>query len=157
MSNSTNPEIREALLNRSLELRGQLTSKLKREGNFGVAQIDIDGLPSELKAHSKINFVGDKGADKGFVLLKPQDEWAFIPKKINSSGYIDDAGYLRHADTEFKLLEDIAARLGNNTQASGRVNLFTERLACQSCGDVILDFRSRYPNVQLNVFSRDFD
>ncbi|MET0027449.1 MAG: deaminase domain-containing protein [Candidatus Thiodiazotropha sp.] len=42
-----------------------------------------------------------------------------------------------------------------NTQVNGTVNLFTERLNCQSCGDVVLDFRNRYPNIQLNVFTRD--
>ena len=155
LSNSTNPEIRQALLDRRQELRGELPSKLKREGNFGVAQVVIEGLPTELKAHSKINYVGDKGADRGFSLLKPQEDWVFTPKKVNSDGYLDVAGYLRHADTEFKLLEDIASRLGSNTQTTGKVNLFTERLTCQSCGDVILDFRNRYPNIQLNVFSRD--
>jgi hypothetical protein len=129
---------------------------LKREGNFGIAQIDIEGLPTELKAHSKINFSTDKGADGGFVLLKPESEWTFTPKRVTPEGIVSESGYLRHADTEFKLLDDIASRLGpSNPQARGTVNLFTERLTCQSCGDVVLDFRNRYPNVQLNVFTRD--
>jgi hypothetical protein len=156
LNNTTNPELRQALLERSQDLRGQLPSKLKREGNFGIAQIDIEGLPTELKAHSKISFSTDKGADGGFVLLKPESEWTFTPKRVTPKGIVSESGYLRHADTEFKLLDDIASRLGpSNPQARGTVNLFTERLTCQSCGDVVLDFRNRYPNVQLNVFTRD--
>ncbi|ASA57867.1 deaminase domain-containing protein [Vibrio gazogenes] len=157
LSNSTNPEVRQSLLDRSRELRGELPSKLKREGNVGVAQIEIEGQPLELKAHSKINYSGDKGSDRGFTLLKPQEDWVFTPKKVNSDGYLDETGYLRHADTEFKLLEDIASRLGSDKAAIGKINLFTERQACQSCGDVILDFRNRYPNIQLNIFLRDIE
>ncbi|WP_120462784.1 deaminase domain-containing protein [Paenibacillus aceti] len=29
----------------------------------------------------------------------------------------------------------------------GTINLFTERLTCQSCTDVIFDFRREYPNI----------
>ncbi|WP_425289353.1 deaminase domain-containing protein [Shewanella algae] len=61
--------------------------------------------------------------------------------------------YTRQWDTEFKILNDVALRLGNNRNATGSINLFTERLTCTSCTDVIFDFKARYPNIQLNVFA----
>ena len=140
-------------MDRTGNLRSQLPSRLKRSGNFGVAKIDIDGLPNELKSHSSINLPTDKAAD-GFVLLpsKSRDQFILTPREVSAKG-----GGVRDAvfDTEFKLLEDVSTRLGSNTRASGRIDLFTERLACESCSDVIFDFRNRYPNVQLNVFTRD--
>ena len=54
---------------------------------------------------------------------------------------------------EYKLLETIAQQLGNNRNVSGRIDLFTELKACQSCSNVILEFRNRYPNIQLNIFT----
>ncbi|MGI3043495.1 deaminase domain-containing protein [Shewanella algae] len=40
--------------------------------------------------------------------------------------------YTRQWDTEFKILNDVALRLGNNRNATGSINLFTERLTCTS-------------------------
>ncbi|WP_336077678.1 deaminase domain-containing protein [Paenibacillus sp. 203] len=37
----------------------------------------------------------------------------------------------------------------------GTINLFTERLTCQSCTDVIMDFRREYPNITVNVLTND--
>ncbi|WP_269208820.1 deaminase domain-containing protein, partial [Neisseria meningitidis] len=62
-------------------------------------------------------------------------------------------GTLRNIDGEYKLLETIAQQLGNNRNVSGRIDLFTELKACQSCSNVILEFRNRYPNIQLNIFT----
>lgn len=56
-------------------------------------------------------------------------------------------------DTEFKILETVAQRLGNNFEAVGRINLMSEKTVCPSCSSVIQQFRDRYPKVQLNVFT----
>lgn len=61
--------------------------------------------------------------------------------------------YSRQSDTEFKILNDIDSRLGTNTSTKGVINLFTERRACAGCSDVIMEFRHKYPNIQLNVFA----
>ncbi|WP_413365187.1 deaminase domain-containing protein [Lysinibacillus sp. 3P01SB] len=35
------------------------------------------------------------------------------------------------------------------------INLFSELNTFQSCTIVILEFREKYPNIQLNVFTND--
>jgi hypothetical protein len=73
-----------------------------------------------------------------------------------SEKYIGGPGaYLRDADTEFKILETVAQRLGQNTSATGRINLLSEKAVCPSCTGMVLQFREHYPNIQLNVFTRD--
>ncbi|QZP25153.1 deaminase domain-containing protein [Pseudomonas mosselii] len=44
---------------------------------------------------------------------------------------------------------------GSNYSAVGRINLASEKAVCPSCTGVVLQFRERYPNIQLNVFARD--
>ncbi|WP_374967526.1 deaminase domain-containing protein [Lysinibacillus sp. RS5] len=34
------------------------------------------------------------------------------------------------------------------------MNLFTEWDTCQSCTNLILEFRHKYPNIKLNVYSK---
>ncbi|WP_345849118.1 deaminase domain-containing protein [Shewanella algae] len=146
--------IQKALQTRVEDIRAELPKKLQGSGNVGVAQLDIPGLPIELKAHSRINYPTDKGAD-GFVHLADESDWIFKPKAVDPDNVrvgTPDA-YTRQWDTEFKILNDVALRLGNNRNATGSINLFTERLTCTSCTDVIFDFKARYPNIQLNVFA----
>ncbi|WP_081493546.1 deaminase domain-containing protein [Pseudomonas sp. GM25] len=56
-------------------------------------------------------------------------------------------------DTEFKILETVAQRLGSNKGATGRINLISEKDVCPSCTDVVRQFRDRHPKIQLNVFT----
>jgi hypothetical protein len=59
--------------------------------------------------------------------------------------------YVRDADAEYKLLEDIAARLGPASNVRGTVTIFTELSPCKSCAGVIEQFRQRYPNFIVEV------
>ena len=54
-------------------------------------------------------------------------------------------------DTEFKILNDIAKALGDNTSASGTIKLFTELPPCSSCSSVIAQFIEKYPNIIIEV------
>ena len=127
LSKAQRLKIQQALQNRVDEIRSVLPKKLKGSGNVGVAEVDIPGLPSEFKAHSRINYATDKGSD-GFVLLREQSEWTFQPKKVAPDNVTVNTpdSYLRQWDTEFKILDDIAYRLGDNPGATGTINLFTE-------------------------------
>jgi filamentous hemagglutinin len=92
----------------------------------------------------------------GSFLPKPSgsmDTWILKPSEATSKYVGGPGAYLRDVDTEFKILETVTQRLGNNTTASGQINLFTEKLVCPSCSDVVNQFRQRYPNIQLNVFT----
>ena len=74
--------------------------------------------------------------------------------KVASSKYVNSPeGYMRDMDTEFKILETVAQRLGDNKEAVGRIDLISEKAVCPSCTDVITQFRDRYPKIQLNVFT----
>ncbi len=73
--------------------------------------------------------------------------------KVNSKNVIDNDpdGWLRNVDTEAKMLEDLARRLGDNNLAKGSTKLFTESPHCPSCSRVISLFNDRYPNIVVEV------
>lgn len=120
-------------------------SDLKKYGNMATADVDIPGIKTEFYAHSKITSSSSKGSDiADFSYLKSENERSF-------SSYMVD-GYPRYHDTEAKILEDIASQI-NDPNAYGTINLFTEKAACQSCTNVILEFRRKFPNIKLNVFT----
>lgn len=125
------------LLDRAAELRAALpTTKLRTKGNLGVAKIEIEGLPQELKAHSRIHSSSDNGASEGYVLL--QEEPKYDTFWINSKGEVDELGsWDRKVDTESKILEEVAATLGSNKSATGTIDLYTELPPCASCSNVI--------------------
>lgn len=122
------------------------TSKLKNKGNMATANVDISGLKSEYFAHSKINSATDIGADVAdFSYLKNSNDRIF-------STY-EEVGYPRYHDTEAKILEDIASNIKNSNMA-GNIDLYTELPACQSCTNVIMEFRRMFPNIRLNVHTK---
>lgn len=63
----------------------------------------------------------------------------------------DGDSYLRNTDTEYKILNDIASLLGENTKAKGKIKLFTELDTCDSCSKVIAEFAAKYKNIELEV------
>ncbi|WP_429948369.1 deaminase domain-containing protein [Enterococcus sp. AZ101] len=50
-------------------------------------------------------------------------------------------------------MEDIASKI-KDPNISGKIDLFTELPACQSCTNVILEFRKKFPNIELNIFTK---
>ncbi|GGA17510.1 hypothetical protein GCM10008018_72150 [Paenibacillus marchantiophytorum] len=58
----------------------------------------------------------------------------------------------RYNDTEAKILEDISSQI-KDPYVSGQINLYTEFDACQSCSNLVMEFRRKYPNIKLNVYS----
>jgi hypothetical protein len=76
----------------------------------------------------------------------------FDALKVNGDDIIEGANaYLRDVDTEYKILNDIASQLGNNTNASGTIKLFTDRVPCSSCSRVINKFMETYKNIKVDV------
>lgn len=143
MTKAERLEIRKRLQTRVDDIRTVLPKKLRGSGNVGVAQIDIPGLPTELKAHSRINYPTDRNAD-GFVHLADESNWIFEPKAVDPDNVKlgTPEAYTRKWDTEFKILNDVALRLESYKNPTGSINLFTERLTCTSCTDVIFDFKN---------------
>jgi putative deaminase of polymorphic toxin system len=71
-----------------------------------------------------------------------------------ASGTAGGPAYLRNADAEYKLLEDLASRLGGpSASLTGRVTIFSERMACDSCMSVIQQFQERFPQIEVVIIN----
>lgn len=57
----------------------------------------------------------------------------------------------RYHDTEAKILEDIASQI-TAPNVIGTINLYSELPCCQSCSNIIMEFRRMFPNIKLNIF-----
>jgi The BURPS668_1122 family of deaminases len=57
----------------------------------------------------------------------------------------------RNIDTEYKILSEIAEKLGSNTNATGKIRLFTERAPCNSCSNVINLFSNKYTKIEIEI------
>ena len=148
LNNKTNPEIKDAFITQADGVRLSQLADFDGKGNLALANVDIPGLPSQLKAFSQFQ----KG-ENGFVAL-PEGQNILQPLSVNKYGVVDGKdSFSRIFDGEFKILETTARALGTNTSAMGRIDLFTELKACTSCGGAIQQFRAMYPNIQLNVFT----
>jgi len=148
LNNSSNPEIQSALIDQVARLRSSLPAELQGKGNMAFAQIDVPGIPNNMKAFSRL----DSG-EFGYAAV-PKGPTVFEPLSVDKYGRVDTAGsFLRNVDGEYKILENIAQKLGENPLATGRIDLFTELKACTSCASTIIQFRTKYPGIQLNVFT----
>ncbi|WP_295912000.1 hemagglutinin repeat-containing protein [uncultured Xanthomonas sp.] len=125
---------------RVMDARAGLPSDLRRSGNVAVATIDVAGIQTEMAAHSQISEAGRGfiGAGSGNFLATS------VPNKLGEMVY-------RGADTEYKILDNIADQLRGNTAAKGTVTIFTEKAACASCLGVIEQFKEKFPNITVNV------
>ena len=123
--------------------RGSFVDDLVKEGNVGFADVSISGLKTDWFAHSQIQILSD---------IKPAGAVSNISlKPTNPTFQAYKIGFKRDVDTEFKILNDIAKALGDNTSASGTIKLFTELPPCSSCSSVIAQFIEKYPNIIIEV------
>ena len=137
------------IIDRVKELRGNLTSRYKKSGNFAVAEVDVEGISkTEFYAQSSINELKGNLEDKvPDISLQPSNPMFKASEAVGKDG----DSYLRNTDTEYKILNDIASLLGENTKAKGKIKLFTELDTCDSCSKVIAEFAAKYKNIELEV------
>ncbi|USK80887.1 deaminase domain-containing protein [Peribacillus frigoritolerans] len=137
------------IIDRVKELRGNLTSGYKKSGNFALAEVNVNGIDkSEFFAQSSIDEFTDSIKERvPNISLQPQNPMFNAIEAPDKKGSM----YLRNSDTEYKILNDIASQLGNNTEATGRIKLFTELDTCDSCSQVIAEFAKKYKNIELEV------
>ncbi|WP_226294034.1 deaminase domain-containing protein [Aquimarina algicola] len=81
------------------------------------------------------------------ISLKPKDEIFPYSTEVSAAG----VPIARNIDTEYKILTEIATKLGNNNKAKGVVRLFTERPPCNSCSNVIDLFSKKYPLIDVEI------
>jgi hypothetical protein len=102
-----------------------------------------------MAASSQIDVPSAEQAAKGFVGKVME----IFPSTVVPTGGTNPFPLLRDVDSEAKILNNVAAQLGDNTSASGTINLFTERAPCASCSNVIQQFQEKYPNIKINVMN----
>ena len=137
--------------------RKKLPEPFYRRNNFAWALAEVEGLEKkEYFAHSGIqNFAGlsSRAAKRiqGISFSPEKGKGRFQTLFVDYLGNIDGPGALpRWFDTEYKILEDIAARLPDPS-VSGRIRLYTNLEPCPSCRGVMRQFLAVYTNVQLLV------
>ncbi|WP_337047939.1 DUF637 domain-containing protein [Serratia liquefaciens] len=127
-----------------LDARAPFAEKIRKKGNAAVAQIDVPGMPKTLAAHSRIakaekSFIGDGNQNFKYESIK------------NADGMLIS----RNTDSEYKILDNLADKLGNNVSAKGRVTIFTERAACESCLGVVDQFQKKYPGIKVEILDNN--
>ena len=150
---------RDAAVVRRLEaVRETLPAEFRKRNNFAWAAAEINGLDqAEYFAHSGIqDFEGlstDAQAAIAEISLKPA-AGRFKTLCVNQNEAVEGFDcWQRDVDTEYKIIEDLAARLPDMA-AKGRMLLFTELYPCPSCWNVMKQFLSAYPNVEMLVLYR---
>ncbi|MBC1357357.1 deaminase domain-containing protein [Listeria booriae] len=115
-------------------------------GNVATAEVNIPGLKKDFKAHSQIHSTDSLGY---------MDDFSVAPAEKDRilKNYIED-DYPRYNDTEAKILEDIASKI-KDPNIKGEINLFSELDCCQSCTNLILEFRQKYPNIKVNIITNN--
>ncbi|AFC33316.1 Rhs core protein [Paenibacillus mucilaginosus 3016] len=150
------PGVGGELLRRSIEFRQELPKEIQKTGNFGLAEVKIEGLRTEFKSHSRVNELKDAGNAEGYSVLKPDPkDWNFTPQEVNTKDIINGEGaYSRKWDTEFKIIEDITDQLKalKPEQRKGSIDIYTDREPCASCGPILEQFKARFPDIQVNVY-----
>lgn len=83
------------------------------------------------------------------------DPAIFTALKVNSKQEIDGTGaWLRVTDSEYKMLSDLAKKLGANKgevypNVTGELKIVSENKYCPSCSGVISQFNKMFPNLKL--------
>ena len=149
-----------AALKRLEFIRARLPAEYRKRNNFAWAVAKIDGLDKvEYFAHSGIqDLEGLSAAARkkiAEISLKPDSaRTRFKTLCVDQNNQVGtENGWQRNVDTEYKILEDMAARLPD-TSAAGRVRLYTELAPCASCWGVMQQFLAVYTNVQMQVLYR---
>ena len=149
-----------AALARLESVRGRLPEKYRRRNNFAWAVAQIAGLEKvEYFAHSGIQSLHDVSAaaaeDVAGISLRKKKGGRFEVLCVNHDDEIEGADcWPRNMDTEYKIIEDLAARLADPA-AAGRMRLYTDLYPCASCRHVIEQFLAVYTNVQVQVLYRE--
>ena len=135
----------EPLKDAIMRIRAALRSKPRREGNMAVAELHVDGLPPQVAAHSGIGAPTAAQQALGLVGAAGNDFKTF--PVANRQGDLIS----RARDSEANILGYAAQQLGDNTAATGTINIFTELVMCASCRGVVDQFMEKYPGIQVNV------
>ena len=160
------PEIRQidsgrdaSALARIEQVRRKLPEKYQHRNNFAWAVAKIERLgKTEYFAHSGIqdlrDFSGEAGKQLQDISLRCR-KGRFTVLCVNHDDVVEGADcWPRYVDTEYKILEDLAAHLPDSA-AAGQVRLYTDLYPCASCRNVMKQFLAVYTNVQMQILYRE--
>ena len=136
-----------SLVQQAANARAMLPQISQLRGNMGVANIDVPGVQPKMSAFSGLKSPTEAQLTAGFVGEVPEAFASSIVPTNSAKPFLLD----RAADSEAKILNNVALQLGENSSASGVINSFTERAPCLSCSQVISKFQTNYPNIKINV------
>lgn len=138
--------------------KSRLPAEVRDRNNFAWAKANIKGLHKrEYYAHSRIQNLSNyswrvRRRISGISPHPPQETARFKTLSVDWKGNIGGPNAIpRHYDTEYKIMEDIASRLGTNTAVSGNILLYTDLIPCVSCRGVMRQFLALYTNVEIEV------
>ena len=125
-----------------------------RGGNIAFAECKIDGKDYKINSLSCREKPNKQLCEKlkGFAPFFKNDERQLKAIKASAPGKPGE-GYLRDGDTEGKILEQIIRQ--TTDKSAGTIRLFTQRLVCDSCGDVIEQFKKERPYIEITVVERE--
>lgn len=143
-------------------IREKMSGGIRGHYNTGYAEAHVTGLDKTTYfAHSRVNSLEDLAKKyppetvkraEGISTLPPEDERVFEALKVNTENVVDGKGaYYRYNDTEYKILNEIATRIGDNPEVSGHIKMYSDLKSCPSCQHVIKQFQARYPKIKVEV------
>ena len=148
------------IMGKILGIRSKMPNKktLRNYGNMGYMYISVggrNGFQQEVFAHSGVNEKGKRG-DLGEYIIKKPENPVFKAKYADAVKTYDakkpNMIYLRDRDAEYKLL-NYATTIIPDKNSHGTIILFSEKYACPSCSDIIMEFRDKYENIVLEVIT----
>lgn len=70
---------------------------------------------------------------------------------VDGNNIINTTNWARDVGTEYKILSEVSNLLGSNYSATGKIVLYTDKIPCISCANVIAEFSETYTNIELFV------
>ncbi|NLT57113.1 MAG: hypothetical protein GXX79_21635 [Actinomycetales bacterium] len=120
-------------------LRSSGTVGAKR--NIAAAEVSIEGGDSYVAA--SVSGVAERMGTVSNVGTKGNPQ-RFIPTATG--------GNSRFYDSEYKLLNHVANRLGpSSSKVTGSINLHSELPVCASCSSVVGQFQQAFPGIRINI------
>lgn len=145
---------------RIAHFRALLPEEYRERRNFAWASVEIPGqTKTEYFAHSSIHNLEPFSGNTALILrdISPRPDGAKATFKVlcvNQRNQVNgDDCWERDVDTECKILEDLTARLPNQS-ISGSIVLYTDLYPCASCWNVMKQFLARYPHIEMLVLYR---
>lgn len=138
--------------------RAKLPVQYRERFNFAWAKVWTKAVDKdEYFAHSSIQsldgFSAEQAAELEGISLRPE-QGRYRTLCVNQSDIVDGPNcWQRSVDTEFKIVEDLAARMPDK-EASGRLKLYTDLPPCASCWNAMKQFMAEYTNVNMSVLYR---